>query len=359
MSLRNDRRRRLLAEEGTDEPEARPAVRLATDTRSGKTNYAASAESARQRGLHTLVPARFPTIGLSVTLALLGIVGCGLLHWAADASTEALTAEELAALRYDGPGAMSRWFASTLLGLASAVSLFIYSLRRHRIDDYHGRYRVWLWTAMACLIASLAETTDIEHLLSGLARAASPTHDAPNHWLWSGMQAMIAGAVGLRLCVEMRRSRWALALMTLAAASFATSVAMANRWPAPLEAYLVPLLSRGVWLTGYVWVLTTFLFYARHVQMEILGVTSLTAKRKKAAAKVVAAAAKEENRPAKSSLKLRTDLDPVESTPEPTKARPAEVAPTRPMESSNPTQQNGGGSRAERRRQRHESRMAS
>ena len=34
--------------------------------------------------------------------------------------------------------------ATLWLGAAGAMSLLIYSIRRHKLDDYRGRYRWWL-----------------------------------------------------------------------------------------------------------------------------------------------------------------------------------------------------------------------
>ena len=39
--------------------------------------------------------------------------------------------------------------------LASVTCVLIYSLRRHRIDDFKGRYRVWMAAAAACALLSV------------------------------------------------------------------------------------------------------------------------------------------------------------------------------------------------------------
>ena len=46
-------------------------------------------------------------------------------------------------------GSLGNWFASLLLLVASLLAITIYSVRRHKVDDYRGHYHIWLWAA-AC-----------------------------------------------------------------------------------------------------------------------------------------------------------------------------------------------------------------
>ena len=53
----------------------------------------------------------------------------------------------LAAFDIAAKGSLACWFSSLTLLAASVTALLVYTVRRHRTDDYQGRYRVWLWAA--------------------------------------------------------------------------------------------------------------------------------------------------------------------------------------------------------------------
>ena len=63
----------------------------------------------------------------------------------------------IAAFDLDGEGSLAMWFSSATLALASMVSLIVYYVRRHRLDDYHGRYRIWLWASAVWFLMSIDE----------------------------------------------------------------------------------------------------------------------------------------------------------------------------------------------------------
>jgi len=162
MSIRNERRRRLLADDslaGASDEESlsiRLAAGPAGEAGPGAAAYAPAARHARQRPMHDLVPLRLTMIGLVVAgaLSLVGVV-TALAVWS-PALAEIVSTEELLPLSLGGSRNLAHALASTLLLIASLMSILIYSLRRHRVDDYHGRYRLWIWAALACLVASCA-----------------------------------------------------------------------------------------------------------------------------------------------------------------------------------------------------------
>ena len=180
-------------------------------------NVRAQQQRAFDRRIHDLVPRRFLTIVL-VALATLGLVGLlTATHHASARLTSVLDASEVASITLDGPRNLSHWFWSTLLVVASLIALVIYSVRRHRADDYQGRYRVWLWAAAVCLWASLAETTDIDDLLRGLCRRAAGSFSLGGDVMWVAVVGTAVAGVMLRLLVEMRRCRTAVAAWVLTA----------------------------------------------------------------------------------------------------------------------------------------------
>ncbi|MCA9258496.1 MAG: hypothetical protein KDA61_04820, partial [Planctomycetales bacterium] len=63
-----------------------------------------------------------------------------------------VSSESLASAFGAGP---VTWVSAVYLLLAAGAARLLYTLRRHRVDDYRGRYRVWRWASYAALFASV------------------------------------------------------------------------------------------------------------------------------------------------------------------------------------------------------------
>lgn len=323
MPLGHERRRRRFLDDTPDvsSGESRHAGPLAGGAAgvvgSPEKSYTDAAKLARQRAICTLLPARMLTIALAVGACLTMVGACLSLHVGSPAPASLVPAEDVAFLRLDAPGSIGDWLASTLLVVAGVLAVFIYSLRRHRIDDYHGRYRVWIWIMAVCLVASLAETTGLGRLARAICRLAADWSRVRNDVLWPATVSLVAAAMGLRLFFEIRKCRWAVAALAATGLGFLVAAAAGRDWPTPWTETGKPLLARGSWLAGYVFVLATFLLYARHVQLDVTGSLSVRVKRRRPAVKSPPGddnQSEPSEPPAKPALRLRTDLDPVESS---------------------------------------------
>ena len=279
MSPRHERRRLLFTDESPDgepgSPDKAPTRNTGDPDRAPESlprSYAAAAHVHRQRRVHDLLPARYLTIGLVSAAGVLLVGGIELLHvWAGPLST-VLRPEDTTALDLTAARNISQWFASMLLGVASLIAISIYLLRRHRVDDYHGRYRVWIWTAMACLLASLGETTDAVLLAHGISRRVGIACGLAEGIVWPSVLGIVLILLGIRMFLEIRACRGALATLSLAAVAFLAATSVDLGWVVSLSDESKPLVARGCWLAGYVFMLATFLMYARHVLLEIEGV---------------------------------------------------------------------------------------
>jgi hypothetical protein len=361
MSFRHERRRRLLADEANSEGEDAPdasLVRLAghgSDARPQRTRYADTVRPDLDRRCHQLLPSSYLTLAL---VAFGGLVVVGLLTmshvWAATLA-DALSAEELAVVSFQGVRNLSHWFASTVLSLATLSAAFIYSIRRHRVDDYHGRYRIWIWTALACLLASLDETTDVGRLAHGACRRAADLSGIGESRLWAISLAIVCGVLAVRLVIEVRHSGLALVALVLATASYLLGITVDADW-LPLDPDMPKLpLVRGLALAGYVLLLTALLSYARDVSLEISGVTPAPKRRKtKRSAETEATAPV-----SKPALHLRTDLEPTGSVAAAPAAQRSTASKTdSPAGAVAGSVESGRLSRAERRRARRQTKMA-
>ncbi len=361
MSFRHERRRRLLTDDSLDDELAvagESHLKLAgADSEGGQTAYTANAKSDCQRLVLDLFPARRLAAALSVLTACLAVGAVCLLHVAADWLKAYLNAADLAAIDLDAPGNISHWLASTLWLLGALLAMLTYTLRRHRVDDYHGRYRVWLWTAAGCVLLSLFESAELGALVRGAGRGVVVYFSLAEPPVWDGIVALVFLSAGVRLGIEMRSCRPAVGALVAAGCCFATAALVHETQLVEISSTYLPLAGRGSWLSGYVLVLTSFLFYARHVIAQIEGRAILAPakprriKARKSAKKGIDAA------PPKVDLHVRTDLDAVEKSPAANPAIPMRSA-ANSRQATSDGQSASGLSRADRRRLRRDARMA-
>jgi hypothetical protein len=294
---------------------------------------------------------------------LMLVGACLSLHVGFPMMASLFPADDVAFLRLDAPGSVGHWLASTLLVIAGVLAVFIYSLRRHRIDDYHGRYRVWIWMFAACLVASLAETTGLGRLTRAVCRLAAEWSSVRSEALWSAIFGSVVAAIGVRLFFEIRKSRSAVTVLTASALCFLAAAAANAGWPSRWTGAGTPVLARGIWLAGYVFVLATFLLYARYVQLDVGGAIATPVKRKRSKSNVPGndnARSEPSESATKPALHLRTDLDPVgaSAVDSQSRSRQADDADDArsDLDANGPQKSKKHLSKAERRRLRRETR---
>lgn len=328
----------------------------AGDDRAIGRSYAQGTPLDRGQRLHELFPARYLTIGLLAAIGLTLVGGLATLHVWRRSLMDALAfdAHQTSALDLSAAGNASQWFAAMLLGLSAWVAVFIYSLRRHRLDDYNGRYRVWLWTAGGCLVASLGETTTVDLLGRGLCERIAGTCGLIGWNVWPAAVGIPLVALAIRLLIEVRRCRLAMATLTVATIGFLAAAAVDLGLVAVVSGDTAAFVQRGSWLTGYVLMLTSFLLYTRHVMREIAGLIATPARKVRRKKKTHVTASVPEIAdvlPQQQRTNSRTDLDPVKRS-----VSASDSYASRSETLRIDTQHERGLSKAERRRLRREAR---
>ena len=120
----------------------------------------------------------------------------------------------VAAFDLDGEGSLAVWFSSTTFLLAACAAVIVYTVRRHKTDDYNGHYRVWLWAAMCWLVLSIDETSSLHEGFKEMMTQVTGTRLMGDGSMWWVIAYFfLLGAVGTRLVVDMRSCRLSTASM--------------------------------------------------------------------------------------------------------------------------------------------------
>lgn len=304
---RDDRRRRVLKEEPTGgeaagEPEA-PRPRRSDRTRLRR--YGESALREGQPRITDLAPRRVSTLVLLLLGGVLLIAGLEALHYYLPLLSQKLSHTRLASLDLGEKGSLGVWLSSTLLTAASLAALLVYFVRRHRMDDYHGGYRIWIVAAICWLGMSIDQTARLHDVFKDAMTRLTGQSLAGDGWLWwVGAYLLVAGGVGIRLLLEMRAHKASTALLVLSGAGFSAWVVARTGWLAPSSEMLRAMLAEGGKLSGDLLLFISMLAHARYVVLDAGGkLSGREAAPKKKKRKPVAAAETEPEQSEKSESK--------------------------------------------------------
>jgi hypothetical protein len=229
------------------------------------------------------IPRRYPTI------VVLVLIGAGLttamaaLHDFARPIAAATGLQNTTAIEFDAYGSLSSWLASVVMLVASATCLLTYSIRRHRIDDYRGRYRVWLGAALACFIVSANSVAGLHQVGADVLSHVTGWSALPQGAMW---WLVFAGLpitwIVVRSMLDMRECRVATALLVAAVASYSVSAAafldlLVIQVPRVKSLTIGASLLLGHWL-----VLASAVAYARFIVLDAQGLVPI---RRRATAK--------------------------------------------------------------------------
>ena len=284
-SPRMDRRRRALregwttaadaAEEGRSQSQ-RASRGKAEDAEGGKKDrMVAYSHSVRRTCQHRLVQF-IPVRRLSLTGAVLASLAMpavlialhyfvfvsGQLPWSQHPMSTLINANH--------PRSLAAWLCSHLWLLCLASTILTFRLRKHKLDDYDGEYRLWFWLVFTCIIGSIDSTTRLTELFGAALDRWSQVHVG-----WTGgaiVQATLAtliGLLGLRLCGELKAVPSCVVLWLGGLSCWAVSAALGQSL---LRLELLPAtrdwLRGSFWLGGMTAVWLCGLFFLRAVFME-------------------------------------------------------------------------------------------
>ena len=270
MSLSQQRRRRLLSDDAAADGTVRTTAPSSKRSTGPTETYTSQARRDQQPRLTDLVPTRFRTLLLVYLLGLLVVGAVELLYFHLDALAVHVVRQSLGVFDLASRGSFAAWYSSLLLSITAALAALIYTLRRHRIDDYRGRYRIWIWATLGFLLLAVNQTADVDDLLGEVVDLAARRAGISSPWIWPGLCATVWLACVARLSFELYRSRSGLLIGWLGAMA----------WLASTNAFglldlesptLTIMLAVGLKLLGQLTILAAHTAYARYVLLDAHG----------------------------------------------------------------------------------------
>lgn len=272
---RTGRRRRVLNEELISASSSHLALRAGAepDADDLAPRYCEAAGMEHHAQVTDFVPRRYRSLALLTVVGLASVAGLAALdHWAGTIAG-ILGLRTTAPLDFVAPGSLAAWLAAVLLLVTSAFCLLVYSIRRHRIDDFRGRYRVWLAAAAAGVLLSVNSVAGLHRVLA----EASSYHTG--WWALRGgaiWWLVIAGLplawVLFRAIADVRECRLAALALTAAVVAYVTALASYLGWNVlAVGPRSEPLVTVGLTLVGHWLALVGVVAYARYVVLDAQG----------------------------------------------------------------------------------------
>ena len=175
-------------------------------------------------------------------------------------------------------GSVANWLSSTLLVGGSLLALVTLGIRMHRVDDYRGRYRVWLWTAAALLLGSLDAATGIHQALGmGLAMLgghalATGSIESTATISWLGVVGLVFGTLAIRLAIELWCSLPSFSALALAGLLYLLAIlGVLGMLPATSGPLVDSVVRTSIVLLAHVSLVSAIALYARHVYLDATG----------------------------------------------------------------------------------------
>ena len=241
--------------------------------------YAPEALPERQPALATFLPTGIGGLAVAATLIVTVLAGVLVLggYEPVLASARRVVgdrfAKTIAALGVclDPRSAMSLagWLSQVSLAIAAAVAIVVRGMRRHRRDDYRGRYRAWGWLAGLLIGATCAAQFPLGRMVGLFFMEATGIEFGPQGFGWwvvvatSLLVAVSAWAV-LPLHERLATSAWLSAALASWAACAACTWVGAGR-----DAWAIA--AQAAWVLGSGFATTAVLAAARSVIREVRG----------------------------------------------------------------------------------------
>ncbi len=235
-----------------------------------------------QRRLIDVIPTSYLTLTLLLLCGAAMIAGLEALYYWMPRIAPMTSDGAVAALDLDNEGSLATWFSSATLGMASLVGLMVYWVRKQRPDDYHGRYRIWLWASLCWLVMSIDEASSLHEGFKELMTIATGWRIWGDGSLWwAGPYALVLSVVGVRLLLDMRPARVPIIALLLAGACYVTGVLAQLGLLIPDALAQAIMLEEGAEMSGHLLLLFCMTASARYMILDAQGLLSQRRRRRK------------------------------------------------------------------------------
>ena len=168
-----------------------------------------------------------------------------------------------------GIASLHVWLAQTLLLAAAGVALIVRLMRRHRRDDFNGRFRAWGWMAFVLVVTACDGVVPIGRLVAAVFSDATGIVLGPNGigW-WVAISSLVVVAVSLWAVLPLHERLATSIWMALAGAAWGASAAATC-----LAAGRDRIVAVGIasWAFGAAFAFAAMLAAARSVIREVRG----------------------------------------------------------------------------------------
>jgi len=275
----DQRRRRVLIEENLletelDEDSTLPAASSTNHCAAerGLQSYADAAQADRLPPITAVIPRRGWTLALLALAGLAVIASLEALYGKLQLSPRDTWPSELGALDVQGRGGLAAWFSSLMLAMAALQGVQIYRIRRHKANDYRGRYRLWLWVPLALFLMAMCVATHLHHDLARLASSVSAiVARADETPLLPLAYCVVWTLVSLRLAFEVRENRVSLASLCLATCCYFAAAIMVVVPDLASDRLISVMVTTAVAMLGHLATFFTVAAYGRHVYLDSQG----------------------------------------------------------------------------------------
>jgi hypothetical protein len=228
------------------------------------------------------VPRKFRSIALLAIAGAISTAAVIALHWFVAPLAAGYGVQRPSPLELGTPGNLAAWTSAVLLLAAAADCLLIYSLRRHRIDDYRGRYRAWLAAAFVCLLLSLNSVAPLHGLMAAVAAHHVGWTALADHAIWwLVVGGLPLGWIALRSWLDACESRLAAAALAAAFLAYAAGlVSLLAGWPAMEPPWLV-IFTAAAPLIGHWMLIIGLVSYSRFVVLDAQGLVPVRRSRRR------------------------------------------------------------------------------
>lgn len=267
-SARDGRRRRVLQDEILSASREMPAYRDDEPPTDGEgRRYAfvdhsvASALAKRHFPSRVIVP-----VGMALA-SLVAAVGLVALDQCVGPVANLEGSHTGRVLHMSAAGSVAKWLATFAMLATGLGCTMILSVRRRRVDDYRGKYKLWRGAAALAVVVSLSVATGLHHVFAEIMTRLTGTGlfaGGAGWWMLAGGAAL--AWVATRVMLDLRESRLSVAMFS--AALLALGVSFVGSLGFPTSDTVRAGLD-GVALVGYCLVPVALVCYMRFLRHDV------------------------------------------------------------------------------------------